>query len=53
MFANFPGESEVMLEMQTTEGMRRLRFGRDYRISPSPGLRAELDTLLGSQAIAA
>ena len=32
---------------------RRLRFGRDYRVSPSPGLRAELDELLGSQAIAA
>jgi DNA polymerase-3 subunit alpha len=53
VFANFPGESEVLLEMETAEGVRRLRFGRDYRVSPSPGLRAELDTLLGSQAVAA
>jgi DNA polymerase-3 subunit alpha len=53
VFANFPGEIEVLLEMQTREGVRRLRFGRDYRVSSSQGLRAELDTLLGSQAIAA
>jgi DNA polymerase-3 subunit alpha len=53
VFANFPGESEVMLEMRTREGTRRLRFGSDYRITASPGLRSELDELLGSQAIAA
>jgi DNA polymerase III subunit alpha len=53
VFSNFPGESEVLLEMETREGMRRLRFGRDYRITPSPGLRAELDALLGPRAIAA
>ena len=53
VFANFPGESEVVLEMRTREGTRRLRFGRDYRITPSPGLRSELDELLGAQAIAA
>jgi DNA polymerase-3 subunit alpha len=53
VFANFPGESEVVLEMRTREGTRRLRFGRDYRITPSQGLRSEIDELLGSQAIAA
>jgi DNA polymerase-3 subunit alpha len=53
VFANFPGDSEVLLEMETADGLRRLRFGRDYRVSPSHGLRAELDTLLGPQAIAA
>ena len=53
VFANFPGDSEVLLEMQTREGMRRLRFGSDFRVSPSNGLRAELDALLGPRAIAA
>ena len=27
-----------MLEMETREGVRRLRFGDDYRVSPSPAL---------------
>ena len=53
VFANFPGDSEVMLVMQTRSGQRRLRFGREYRVAPSHGLRAELDSLLGPQAIAA
>jgi DNA polymerase-3 subunit alpha len=53
VFANFPGNSEVLLEMETAEGLRKLRFGRDYRVTPSHGLRAELDALLGPQAIAA
>ncbi len=34
--------------MSTREGMRKLRFGRDYRVAPSAGLRAELDELLGA-----
>ena len=53
VFAVFPGESEVLLEMYTREGMRRLRFGSGYRIAPSPAFRAELDQLLGARAIAA
>jgi DNA polymerase-3 subunit alpha len=53
VFECFPGASEVLLEMDTKEGTRRLRFGSDYRVDPSPALRAELDQLLGSRAIAA
>ena len=53
MFGVFPGDSEVLLEMQTREGVRRLRFGAGYRIDPSPAFRAELDQLLGTRAIAA
>ena len=53
LFENFPGESEVLLEMHTREGTRRLRFGADYRVAPSPALRAELDQLLGPAALAA
>jgi hypothetical protein len=42
-----------MLEMQTREGKRRLRFGDGYRVQPSAALRAELDALLGLGARAA
>jgi DNA polymerase-3 subunit alpha len=53
IFAAFPGDAEVLLEMATSDGTRRLRFGREYRVSPSHALRAELDQLLGPRAIAA
>jgi DNA polymerase-3 subunit alpha len=53
VFASFPGETEVLLEMETREGTRRLRFGREYRVAPSQALRAELDQLLGPKALAA
>jgi DNA polymerase-3 subunit alpha len=53
VFGDFPGENEVQLEMRTREGVRRLRFGPDYRVTPSPALRAELDQLLGPAALAA
>jgi len=53
VFHAFPGRTEVLLEMQTREGTRRLRFGRDYCVAPSQALRAELDQLLGPRALAA
>jgi DNA polymerase-3 subunit alpha len=53
VFAAFPGGCEVQLEMQTHDGTRRLRFGSDYCVAPSPALRAELDQLLGPRALAA
>jgi DNA polymerase-3 subunit alpha len=49
----FPGESEVLLVMKTREGMRELRFGREYRVRRSAGLDAELDALLGDGSRAA
>jgi len=53
LFEGFPGQSEVLLEMKTGEGTRRLRFGPDYRVSPSQPLRAQLGELLGPSALAA
>src|SRR5436190_13881132 len=53
VFEVFPGQSEVLLEMETREGMRRLRFGAGYRIDPTPPLPAEPDQLLGPPALAA
>ena len=53
MFSNFPGEAEVVLEMKTREGVRRLRFGSEYRVDASVGLRAEIEELLGEPPMAA
>ena len=53
VFENFPGETEVILEMETREGLRCLRFGSGYRVRPSAALHAELDALLGTSAQAA
>ncbi len=47
LLSTFPGESEVVLELSAD---RRLRLGADYRVEPSPGLRAELEHLLGGPA---
>ena len=53
LFETFPGQNEVLLEMRTREGTRKLRFGSGYRVSRSAALRAELDQLLGPAALAA
>jgi DNA polymerase-3 subunit alpha len=53
VFENFPGDTEVMLEMETRQGRRRLAFGNGYRVQASAALRAELDALLGPGALAA
>jgi DNA polymerase III subunit alpha len=53
VFEHFPGQAEVVLEMETRQGMRRLAFGDGYRVRDSAALQAELDALLGSGARAA
>ncbi len=53
VFESHPGETDVILEMTTRDGVRRLRFGPDYRVTSSSALRAELDALLGPRALAA
>ena len=48
LFADYRGESEVVLEMRTRAGARRLRLGEAYRVAArNAGLQAELDRLLG------
>jgi DNA polymerase III subunit alpha len=51
LLSGFPGESDVVIELSTTVGQRRLRLGPSYRVSHSAGLHAELDALLGSALI--
>jgi hypothetical protein len=43
----FPGESEVVVEADTREGPRRLRFGDDLRVRASDQTRRELDRIIG------
>jgi DNA polymerase-3 subunit alpha len=47
LLTGFPGESDVVIELSTTVGHRRLKLGPSYRVSRSAGLHAELDALLG------
>jgi DNA polymerase III subunit alpha len=47
LLISFPGESEVVVELTTTIGPRKLRLGPDYKVARSAGLYAELDQLLG------
>jgi DNA polymerase-3 subunit alpha len=53
VFEHFPGDAEVLLEMETREGTRKLRFGSGYKVRPSAALHAEIDALLGAGARAA
>ena len=50
---NFPGESDVVLEMTTRGGRRTLRLGPSYRVSANSSLNAELDHLLGPAVLSA
>ncbi|MFL5816047.1 MAG: OB-fold nucleic acid binding domain-containing protein, partial [Conexibacter sp.] len=44
-----PGESDVVLDLQTSRGARKLKLGPEYRVAAAnAALRAELDHLLGS-----
>ncbi len=53
LLENFPGESEVVLEVGMTAGpSRTLRLGSSYRVAPTPTLRAELEGILGPSALA-
>ncbi len=47
VLAGFPGEREVMIELSTSVGDRRLKLGTGYRVCESASLHAELADLLG------
>ena len=53
LFERYPGNDDFVLEMQTRTGLRRLRFGGDYRIASRNGaLKSELRSLLGDAIVA-
>jgi len=41
-----PGPAEVLIEIDTSTGTRRLRLGKEYRVQHTPTLRAELEQAL-------
>jgi hypothetical protein len=43
---DFPGLAEVVLDLDTSAGTRRLRLGEGYRVQHTPALRAELEQAL-------
>jgi DNA polymerase-3 subunit alpha len=47
LLQGFPGESEVVIELATSSGPRRLKLGPEFRVAPGAGLHAELSELLG------
>ncbi len=51
VLSGFPGESDVVIELQTSVGPRRLKLGRDFRVSRTASLHAELEALLGHAII--
>jgi DNA polymerase III subunit alpha len=53
VFEHHKGEADVHLVVKANGGTKRLVCGDDYRVRPSSGLRAELDHVLGSTAVAA
>jgi DNA polymerase-3 subunit alpha len=48
LLRDHPGDSEVMLEVATSCGPRRLRLGEGYKVTRSTRLLSELDTLIAS-----
>jgi DNA polymerase-3 subunit alpha len=53
VLGNHAGESEVVLGIVTSAGERTLRFGDEFRVAPTPSLRAELEHILGPTALRA
>ncbi len=47
LLIGFPGEADVVIELATSSGHRRLKLGPSFRVARSAGLHAELDSLLG------
>jgi DNA polymerase-3 subunit alpha len=48
-----PGAAEILLDVGTATGVRRLRFGEAYRVQHTATLRAELEHALAPLASAA
>ncbi len=47
LLSGFPGECDVVVELETSSGARRLRLGTEFRVARGAALNAELDALLG------
>jgi DNA polymerase-3 subunit alpha len=52
LFREFPGESPVLLDCVTSQGLQVLRLGSQFRVQPAPDFYAEVRALLGESALA-
>jgi DNA polymerase III subunit alpha len=52
VLAGFPGDSDVVIELRTSVGHRRLKLGSQFRVTSNASLHAELDSLLGDAILA-
>jgi DNA polymerase-3 subunit alpha len=52
LLAAFPGESDVVIELSSSVGARRLRLGPEFKVARTAALHAELDSLLGTAILA-
>jgi DNA polymerase-3 subunit alpha len=48
LLCGFPGDCDVVIELATSSGQRRLRLGPEFRVERCASLHAELDALLGA-----
>jgi DNA polymerase-3 subunit alpha len=51
VLAGCPGESDVVIQLATSKGRRRLKLGPAFRVARTAGLHAELDALLGAATV--
>jgi DNA polymerase III subunit alpha len=52
IMAGFPGETPVILDVDTTLGPKTLEFGPGHRVKPTPAFFGEVKALLGEAAVA-
>jgi DNA polymerase-3 subunit alpha len=52
LIRDFPGESPVYVDLETSLGRRRLELGDGFRVKPTPDFYAEVKHLLGESALA-
>ncbi|MGA9761019.1 MAG: DNA polymerase III subunit alpha [Gaiellaceae bacterium] len=50
---DFPGDSPVLLDVETSDGARQLRLGPAYKVKPSGDFFAEAKALLGEAGVVA
>jgi DNA polymerase III subunit alpha len=53
LLTGFPGECEVVIDLHTSTGCRRLRLGPEFKVARTAGLHAELESLFGPAIVAA
>jgi DNA polymerase III subunit alpha len=53
LIGEFPGDAPVVLEVQTSEGPKTLRFGPEFKVRPDGDFFAEAKALLGDAALIA